>query len=97
MGRFLSQNSLQEGKSEAVSHGDDQEERTSGEKKKKRGWLHKLSNYYSQELGGAEHYARGKTSFGPSFEAGNQCHYLHFTAGKIEAQRTGDVFSTFRS
>ena len=35
MGRFLSQNSLQEGKSEAVSHGDDQEERTSGEKKKK--------------------------------------------------------------
>ena len=35
MGRFLSQNSLQEGKSEAVSHGEDQEERTSGGKKKK--------------------------------------------------------------
>ena len=30
MGRFLSQNSLQEGKSEAVSHGEDQEERTPG-------------------------------------------------------------------
>ena len=92
MGRFLSQNSLQEGKSEAVSHGEDQEERTSGGKKKRRSWLHKLSNYYSQELGGAEHCARGITSFGPGFEAGNQCHYLHFTAGKIEAQRTGDVF-----
>lgn len=62
------------------------------EKKKRRSWLHKLSNYYSQELGGAEHCARGITSFGPGFEAGNQCHYLHFTAGKIEAQRTGDVF-----
>lgn len=34
MGRFLSQNSLQEGKSEAVSHGEDQEERTQGKKKK---------------------------------------------------------------
>ena len=30
MGRFLSQNSLQEGKSEAVSHGEDHEERTPG-------------------------------------------------------------------
>lgn len=96
MGRFLSQNSLQEGKSEAVSHGQDQEERNSGGGKK-RSWLHKLPNYYSQELGGAEHCATGKTSFGPGFEVGSQCHYLHFTAGKIEAQRTRDIFSTFPS